>query len=89
MRSTKTSIWIVIVIGVLVAIALGASCNRDSKGESSSFVERLGEAPPEFNTLFEVYFALKEDHLNRDQLDATVLSQGAIRGRLARPFLGN
>lgn len=82
MRSPKASLWFAIVIGVLVMAAVVASCNLNTGGSSSSSVELPEGIPPEFKTLFEVYFALEEDHLNRDELDATALSQGAIRGML-------
>ena len=82
MRSPKASLWFVIVIGVLVMAAVVASCNLNTGGSSSSSIELPEGIPPEFKTLFEVYFALEEDHLNRDELDATALSQGAIRGML-------
>lgn len=82
MRSPKASLWFVIVTGVLVMAAVVASCNLNTGGSSSSSIELPEGIPPEFKTLFEVYFALEEDHLNRDELDATALSQGAIRGML-------
>ena len=82
MRSPKASLWFVMVVGVLVMAAVVASCNLNTGGSSSSSVELPEGIPPEFKTLFEVYFALEEDHLNRDELDATALSQGAIRGML-------
>ena len=82
MRSPKASLWFAIVIGVLVMAAVVASCNLNTRGSSSSSIELPEGIPPEFKTLFEVYFALEEDHLNRDELDATALSQGAIRGML-------
>ncbi|MEE8158577.1 MAG: S41 family peptidase [Dehalococcoidia bacterium] len=82
MRSPKASLWFAIVIGVLVMAAVVASCNLNTGGSSSSSIELPEGIPPEFKTLFEVYFALEEDHLNRDELDATALSQGAIRGML-------
>jgi len=81
-RSPKASLWFVIVTGVLVMAAVVASCNLNTGGSSSSSIELPEGIPPEFKTLFEVYFALEEDHLNRDELDATALSQGAIRGML-------
>jgi len=81
-RSPKASLWFAIVIGVLVMAAVVASCNLNTGGSSSSSIELPEGIPPEFKTLFEVYFALEEDHLNRDELDATALSQGAIRGML-------
>ena len=82
MRSPKASLWFAIVIGVLVMAAVVASCNLNTRSSSSSSIELPEGIPPEFKTLFEVYFALEEDHLNRDELDATALSQGAIRGML-------
>ncbi|MCZ6865929.1 MAG: S41 family peptidase [Chloroflexi bacterium] len=82
MRSPKASLWFAIVVGVLVMAAVVASCNLNTGGSSSSSIELPEGIPPEFKTLFEVYFALEEDHLNRDELDATALSQGAIRGML-------
>ena len=82
MRSPIASLWFAIVIGVLVMAAVVASCNLNTGGSSSSSIELPEGIPPEFKTLFEVYFALEEDHLNRDELDATALSQGAIRGML-------
>ena len=83
MRLSKTSHWLTIALSVLILVAVVASCNvRSGSGSSASSIELPDGIPAEFEALFEIYLALKRDHINRDGLDDAALSEGAIRGML-------
>ena len=82
MRLSKTS-WLTVAVGVLVLVTVVASCNvRSGPGSSASSIELPNGIPAEFKSLFEVYLALKQDHIDREELDDAALSEGAIRGML-------
>ena len=49
---------------------------------SSSIVTVPAEVPEEFSKVWETWFTLKERHLNQQTLEASRLSEGAIRGML-------
>ena len=75
-------VGLILVLG-LTAFALTISCNlgltqRISGGSSQSF----DELPPEFERLAEAWAVLKDEHFDRERLDADALSEGAIRGML-------
>ncbi len=83
----KTSTLLFVAFSVLVLIAVIVGCNPfDREPEppiASETVAPLPEdAPEEFGVLFEVYNHLLEDHYDRDNLTATQLSRGAIKGML-------
>ena len=88
MPRPKTSTLLLIAFNALVLAAAIVGCNlfnRDS--EPPAAVETIvvslpEEAPQEFGVLFEVYKHLLEDHYDRDNLTATQLSRGAIKGML-------
>ena len=88
MPRPKSSILLLISFNVLVLAAAIIGCNffdRDPSppSEATEAVAPLPEeAPQEFGVLFEVYSHLLEDHYDRDNLTATQLSRGAIRGML-------
>lgn len=83
MGLAKRSRWPIVALVGLVLVALIASCNLRSGVERSSSIEKWPEGvPAEFGTLFEIYLALKSDHVNRAYLDDAALQEGAIRGML-------
>ena len=82
MRRAKLSLLLLIITGVVVTAA-AVSCNLTSRDSQPLAAPVPEEIPSEFGVLFEVYSALLEDHYNRDQLTATELSRGAIRGMIA------
>jgi len=80
--SSKMLFGLILVLGV-TALALTIGCNlelpqRVSGGSSQS----LDELPPEFERLAEAWAVLKDEHFDRERLDAQTLSDGAIRGML-------
>ncbi len=89
MPRPKNSTLLIIVVNVIVLAAAIAGCSfldRDPEPAPAGGTERVivlpEEAPEEFGVLFEVYSHLLEDHYDRDNLTATQLSRGAIRGML-------
>ena len=50
--------------------------------ENGAVISVPENIPPEFRTIFEVWSALEENHLDRASLDPQTLSWGAIRGML-------
>ena len=91
MRKLKIPFSPVLLIAVLaLAIAIGSFgvelSRRGQDAETSSIPIDVAaisdDVPREFNALFEVWSALKRDHFNRESLDASTLSQGAIDGML-------
>ena len=91
LRKLKIPFLVTLVIAILaVAIVIGGY-NLQLRGESqdsetgsitASAAAKRYEIPPEFNTLFEVYALLKREHFQRESLDATELSRGAIKGMI-------
>ena len=76
-----------VAFNVLVLAAVIVGCNlfdRDPEPPiaSEALAPLPSNAPEEFGVLFEVYNHLLEDHYDRDNLTATQLSRGAIRGML-------
>ena len=87
MPRPKTSTLLLVVFNVLVLAAVIVGCNlfdRDPEPPiaSETLAPLPSNAPEEFGVLFEVYNHLLEDHYDRDNLTATQLSRGAIRGML-------
>ena len=83
----KTSTLLLVAFSVLVLAAVIAGCNpfdRDPEPPiaSETVAPLPSDAPEEFGVLFEVYNHLLEDHYDRDNLTATQLSRGAIKGML-------
>jgi carboxyl-terminal processing protease len=78
------TVWVVLVlVAGLAAFVLSASCSLEIPnpvgGNESQDFEDL---PPEFDRVAEVWALLEAEHIDGDQLDATALSEGAIRGML-------
>ncbi len=87
MPRPKTSTLLLVAFNVLVLAAVIVGCNlfdRDPEPPiaSEALAPLPSNAPEEFGVLFEVYNHLLEDHYDRDNLTATQLSRGAIRGML-------
>ena len=87
MPRPKTSTLLMVAFNVLVLAAVIVGCNlfdRDPEPPiaSEALAPLPSNAPEEFGVLFEVYNHLLEDHYDRDNLTATQLSRGAIRGML-------
>ena len=87
MPRPKTSTLLLVAFNVLVLAAVVVGCNpfdRDPEPPiaSETLAPLPSNAPEEFGVLFEVYNHLLEDHYDRDNLTATQLSRGAIRGML-------
>lgn len=89
MPRPTTSSPLLVAFSVLVLAAVLAGCNpfdRDPEPAPAAATETLAplpsDAPEEFGVLFEVYNHLLEDHYDRDNLTASQLSRGAIKGML-------
>ncbi len=85
MPRPKSSIVLLISFNVLVLAAAIVGCNffdRDPSPPTEATAPLPDEAPQEFGVLFEVYSHLLEEHYDRENLTATQLSRGAIRGML-------
>ena len=87
MPRPKTSALLFIAFNVIVLAAVVAGCNLFERSSEAPIVSETldilsSDAPEEFGVLFEVYNHLLEDHYDRDNLTATQLSRGAIRGML-------
>lgn len=74
---------LVILAGVvLVAMVVGCNFLANDSAKVPSLDLPAG-ITDEFRILFEVYSSLNAHHIDRDNLDPTTLSRGAIRGMLA------
>ena len=89
MPRPKNSLLLIIFLNVAVLAVAIVGCNfldRDPEPAPAAANEAVAplpsDAPEEFGVLFEVYNHLLEDHYDRDNLTATQLSRGAIRGML-------
>ena len=70
--------WIILIVLLSVSVPLVlTSCGGSSASEST--IEGL---PPQFERLEEVWELLQREHIGGDNLDAQLLSDGAIRGML-------
>ena len=83
----KIPTLLLIAFNVLVLAVAIVGCNLFERDPQPPIVSETLEllspdAPQEFDVLFEVYNHLLEDHYDRDNLTATQLSRGAIRGML-------
>jgi carboxyl-terminal processing protease len=78
------TVWVVLVlVAGLAAFVLATSCNLeipDRVGGNNS--QDFEDLPPEFDRVAEVWALLEAEHVDGDRLDATELSEGAIRGML-------
>ena len=85
MPRPKSSVLLLISFNVLVLAAAIVGCNffdRDPSPPTEATAPLPDEAPQEFGVLFEVYSHLLEEHYDRENLTATQLSRGAIRGMI-------
>ena len=71
-----------IVVLVAAAASCGLSLSGDSEDTAPSATNSVEGLPQEFSVLSEVWDALENRHLDRDQLDSTEISRGAIQGML-------
>jgi carboxyl-terminal processing protease len=83
----KIPTLLLIAFNVLVLAAAIIGCNLFERDSQPPIVSETldilsSDAPEEFGVLFEVYNHLLEDHYDRDNLTATQLSRGAIKGML-------
>ena len=81
--------WFLFVMVVLVGsatVTLGARFWLNSANDASAQVpepvESATELPPGFLRVAEVWEVLRQEHVNRETLDAETVSEGAIRGML-------
>jgi carboxyl-terminal processing protease len=76
--------WVVLVLTVgVAAFVLGTSWNLGITNRVGGNADQSFEdLPPEFDRVAEVWALLEQEHVNRKNLNAAVLSEGAIRGML-------
>ena len=76
--------WASLILVVFVlALVVGTSCGLQRFGRASTPSDAsLGELPPEFARVAEVWELLSREHFDRERLDADAMSEGAIRGML-------
>ncbi len=92
MFSRFRSSWSIPLLIAVTALAIAAGCVSVRFGKSDSETDPAPNTdansgieglPPEFDILSEVWDHLQEEHLRGQDLDAELLSQGAIRGIIA------
>jgi carboxyl-terminal processing protease len=78
----------VAVVALAIAIAsfgvqFGREVTQDARAPQDAPSATLpNDAPEDFSRVFEAWQVLKREHFQQDSLDATALSQGAVRGML-------
>jgi len=73
----------VLFIAVASLLALNSGCSLLDVAKTSRTSSVVHEdLPVEFDMLADAYKMLLEDYVDKDQIDATALSQGAVRGML-------
>jgi carboxyl-terminal processing protease len=83
MRKSRTLFVVIILLAGLAAFGLATSCNLELTGRVRGSPEQsVEDLPPEFDRVAEVWALLQQEHVDREQLDAQELSEGAIRGML-------
>lgn len=75
---TRFPIRFAVVTTLVVVLLVAAACAGGDSGSDTS-IEGL---PPEFQRLAEVWDLIKEEHIDAENLDPQVISDGAIRGML-------
>lgn len=77
-------LWVSVVLAVLTVVVLATSCSLQITRQSGTTAanQPLEGLPPEFGRLQEVWDVLRREHFDRERLDGTKLSEGAIRGML-------
>jgi carboxyl-terminal processing protease len=79
----RTLLAVIILLAGLATISLATSCNLELTGRVRGSPEQsVEDLPPEFDRVAEVWALLQREHINREQLNAQELSEGAIRGML-------
>ena len=79
-RFPVRSVAVTVVVTTIVVMLLLAACSSsDSGGDGNTSIEGL---PPEFQRMAEVWELMNREHIDADNLDAQVISDGAIRGML-------
>jgi carboxyl-terminal processing protease len=76
MNPKRRSLSILLII-LLVVLSFGAGV-----GFSQVLPRGAPEVPEEFNTLWEVWYYLSQDYVNKESLDPEELTEGAIEGLL-------
>ena len=79
MIRTRFAFGFLFVTTVSLVLAVAAACSGGSGGGGNPSIEGL---PPEFQRLSEVWELLNREHIDQDNLDPRVISDGAIRGML-------
>ena len=69
----------VVVTTIVVMLLLAACTSSDTGGDGNPSIEGL---PPEFQRMAEVWELMNREHIDADDLDPQVISDGAIRGML-------
>ena len=78
MIRTRFAFGFLFITTVSLVLAVAAACSGGGGGGDPS-IEGL---PPEFQRLSEVWELLNREHIDQDNLDPRVISDGAIRGML-------
>jgi carboxyl-terminal processing protease len=83
MPKSRILFVVIILLAGLAAFGLATSCNLELSGRVGGNPEQsVEDLPPEFDRVAEVWALLQREHIDREELDAQELSEGAIRGML-------
>ena len=87
LRIPASPIMVLAVLALAIAVAscsIELSRRNQDGGSAAGTVTLPGGAPDDFNKLFEIWSALRRDHIDRDSFNVNggELSDGAIRGML-------
>ncbi|PKB71105.1 MAG: hypothetical protein BZY87_07205 [SAR202 cluster bacterium Io17-Chloro-G6] len=74
---TRFPIRLAVVTTLAVMLLVAAACSRDSGGDGDTSIEGL---PPEFQRLAEVWELMNQEHIDAENLDPQIISDGAVRG---------
>ena len=77
-------LWVILAAVVCMSVfASGSACSLELPGSvGGSTNHNFEDLPPEFDRLAEVWEVLGQEHIDRENFDATEVSDGAIRGML-------
>ena len=73
---------IVMVVGAALALAVNYGLESRMPAEKPASTAADHDLPPEFDRLGEAYQLLQKEHIDRETLDPSELSDGAMRGML-------
>lgn len=79
----RLALWpslLLLLLALSVAALLAVGCSTLSGGETEE--ETVGELPPEFAKLAEVWALLEQKHIDAGSIDPEAAANGAIRGML-------